>query len=117
MMFRPVVVGTAAFYRDITANDYYLPDRWEFRRAVKDLRKHRPRRVLDIGCGSGFFLDRARAALQDCQVWGYEFDAQLAEKGQKRGHMVCSGNLLAAAQAGQDQRPLAALTLFRVMEH
>jgi SAM-dependent methyltransferase len=116
-LFLPEAAGTAGFYRDITAGDYYVSDKWEFRRAIRDLRKLQPRRVLDIGCGSGFFLDDVRARLRGCEPWGYEFDPGLTEKAQARGHTVCSGDFPAAPLARNGAEPFDALTSFQVLEH
>jgi hypothetical protein len=61
-MFDPPVAGTPGFYAAIThvEEDYYVPDKWEFRRAIKDIRAHGARRVLDVGGGSAHFLDLLR---------------------------------------------------------
>ena len=53
--FEPVVAGTQTFYEAVTANEYYVADKWEFQQAIRDLRYEGAERVLDIGCGSGEF--------------------------------------------------------------
>jgi SAM-dependent methyltransferase len=116
-VFLPIVVGTAAFYRDITAAEYYVRDKWEFLRAERELRRRSPARVIDIGCGHGFFLDRVRAALPHAEAIGFEFDPRLAQPGIARGHTVWSGDLLTAFRERSGGQRFGAVTLFQVLEH
>jgi 2-polyprenyl-3-methyl-5-hydroxy-6-metoxy-1,4-benzoquinol methylase len=53
----PGVAGTGRFYAQLEEFDwYYLPHRWEHQEAVSELRTSR--RVLEIGCGEGAFLQQ-----------------------------------------------------------
>jgi SAM-dependent methyltransferase len=69
--------------------------------------------VLDVGCGSGFFLDQARAV--NCETWGLELNRAAAEKAQAKGHQIFSRllhELDRTATGGFDL-----ITLFQVLEH
>jgi ubiquinone/menaquinone biosynthesis C-methylase UbiE len=53
----------------------------------------RPFRVLDVGCGTGLFASRIRAALPRGQVWGVDLVSEMLVKGLPRwrhlaGHVV-----------------------------
>jgi 2-polyprenyl-3-methyl-5-hydroxy-6-metoxy-1,4-benzoquinol methylase len=54
----PPVVGDGAFYEWIvTAPNYYLGHRWEWGRVAETLLTDPNKKLLEIGCGSGNFLD------------------------------------------------------------
>ncbi|MFD2920050.1 class I SAM-dependent methyltransferase [Terrimonas rubra] len=52
------IFGDGKFYEDIENNiaEYYFKDRWEHKIALP--RIHAEERVLEVGCGSGYFLER-----------------------------------------------------------
>ena len=70
-------------------------------------------RLLDVGCGSGDFLDAARSTGL-WQVEGLEPNAAAAEAAAKTlGARVYPGDLLSADPAG----PFQAITMWHVLEH
>jgi 2-polyprenyl-3-methyl-5-hydroxy-6-metoxy-1,4-benzoquinol methylase len=115
--FLPAVVGSEAFYEALAQLDdgYYVGARWEFERAARDLRAAGARSVLDVGCGSGHFLDHARAALPGARIAGFEFNARLAARARARGHEVASGISLPEPEALGG--PFDTVCLFQVVEH
>jgi SAM-dependent methyltransferase len=57
-MFLPPLMGSGNFYADIMSNWKYEEEKWEFYRTLELLPKDNASyRILDFGCGSGFFLD------------------------------------------------------------
>ncbi len=69
-MFRGGSPGDGPFYERLHSRDeYYLEEKWEFGEAMRclaDLPKQA--RILEIGCGTGAFLDRCReAGFRECQ--------------------------------------------------
>jgi len=113
-MFLPSLPGNQGFYEDITAGEYYVEDKWEFRRALRDLARCRARAILDIGCGSGFFLDRLKSALTGVDAQGYEFNPKTAEATRAKGHVVHAGPFpdVIPSNPGFD-----AVCLIQVLEH
>lgn len=118
-MFQPGIVGSQAFYSEVATEEeqYYVRDRWEFLQAGRDLKRYGSSRVLDIGCGSGHFLDllRNRAPTVDCV--GYEFNHQAAQLVRSRGHAVCTGSFPEAVLAASGEEPFDAVCMFQVLEH
>jgi SAM-dependent methyltransferase len=59
--FEPSVAGTDLFYEELAEMGrswYYLADKWEYQVALADV--DGCSRILDVGCGRGFFLERCR---------------------------------------------------------
>lgn len=69
-IFLPVITGTEAFYEDVSREDYYLKDRWDFNTAIKMIRSAKAGSVFDIGCGRGAFLARVKRLLPDVDCYG-----------------------------------------------
>jgi ubiquinone/menaquinone biosynthesis C-methylase UbiE len=44
----------------------------------------RPARILDVGCGTGVFASRLRAALPNVEVYGVDLVAEMLQKGRER---------------------------------
>lgn len=110
-VFLPVVTGTDAFYAQISADQYYVADKWEFRRALTDLRAPDVRKVLDVGCGRGAFLQRVRAA-GAIEAVGVESNPSAREAARAAGHVV-HGTVAEA----ESSAPYDAVCMFQVIEH
>ena len=86
--YRPIVVGNADFYAAIGKVDYYTGSKWEFERSIELIRSQGARSVIDVGCGSGFFLDHLRNAMPSVKAMGIEINAAAADAARSRGHRV-----------------------------
>ena len=89
--FDPALAGNEAFYRELEHPDYFCPARAEFGRTVRFARERNLKRVLDVGCGSGYFLDLAKQA--GLETYGLEFNSQAAAKACAKGHKLFPGLL------------------------
>lgn len=115
--FNPVVTGSQAFYEAISATDYYNADKWEFGRAVDDLRRADARRILDVGCGSGLFLEHLRACIPGADLYGYDLNAELLTQLEERGFGVLPSDPALFAEALGGKPPFDAICLLQVLEH
>ncbi len=111
-VFLPICVGSNAFYDFIIERDYYFDERWDFRLALAAIGHHDSRSLLDIGCGTGGFLDQARRASPALETTGYDANGSLAAIIHARGHHYVSG-ALDAIEAGRFE----AITALQVLEH
>lgn len=118
-VFDPRFAGSSDFYECITTSDgsCYEADKWEFRQAVKDLRRYRCHRVLDIGCGSGYFLDLLRNRLPQVEAVGFEFNSEMANLVRSKGHNVFEGASAEVLLNTQEAQSLDAVCIFQLLEH
>jgi SAM-dependent methyltransferase len=118
-MFRPVRAGSPDFYKTITTKDgeCYTAEKWEFLQAIRDLKKHRSHRILDIGCGSGHFLDLLRDRLPSADYAGYELNSEMSELARSKGHKVYHGSFPEAVLAENKDGSFDAICMFQVLEH
>ena len=86
--YLPIVVGDSDFYAAIGMLDYYNEDKWEFSRSLQLIRDEDASSVIDVGCGSGHFLDQLRAALPSIKATGIEINELAAAQARSRGHHV-----------------------------
>jgi SAM-dependent methyltransferase len=112
--FDPKFGGNEAFYRELEHPNYYSPGRPEFARTVGFAVQRRLKRILDVGCGSGAFLDLAKAA--GLVTEGLELNTAAAEKARAKQHRIY-GCLLHELQPEQMDQPYDLITLFQVLEH
>lgn len=118
-VFEPVLAGTQEFYACVTTSDgsCYTADKWEFRQAIKDLRRHGCCRVLDIGSGSGYFLDLLRQSLPRVEPVGFEFNREMARLVGGKGHKIYGGESPVELLSEEGFVPFDAVCIFQVLEH
>jgi len=117
-MFLPPIVGSQEFYSSIAEKtEYYVARKWEFLQAIRDLRRHRIRRVLDVGCGSGYFLDLLQEGNLSIEYFGYEFNSEIASQARAKGHRVYEGKFPEAILQSIEHEPFDAVCIFQVLEH
>jgi ubiquinone/menaquinone biosynthesis C-methylase UbiE len=56
-------------------------------RRIRAVAGERPARILDVGCGTGRFASRLRAALPEVQVYAVDLVSEMLKKGQPRWRM------------------------------
>lgn len=113
--FEPPVTGSQEFYANITAKNYYVPEKWEFFEALRDLEGLHIQRVLDVGCGSGDFLNVLRTL--NIEGIGYEFGSEVAELARSRGFTVYSGDFPDVIVGDTGEGCFDAICIFQVLEH
>ena len=86
--YLPIVVGDSDFYAAIGKVEYYTEDKWEFSRSLQLIRNEGACSVIDVGCGSGLFLDQLRAAMPSIKATGLEINESAAAQARSRGHHV-----------------------------
>lgn len=108
-VFLPMTIGSDAFYTDISRDEYYLPDRWDFHVAIKALRSYKARSVLDVGCGRGAFLNLVTKQLPYVVCHGNDANPSIRDQLPSKVNLHIN---LSDAPIGLD-----AVTLFQVIEH
>lgn len=114
--FDPEFAGTDAFYADLQQqkSNYYPPSCPAFYRAVEFAREHELKTVLDVGCGTGAFLDLARGAGRETH--GLEFNSQAAEVARRNGHDVIPDSM-DSLHRRRPEFQCDLVTAFEVLEH
>jgi len=115
--FEPVVSGSAAFYECISAIDYYNEEKWEFGAALSQLQLAGAKRILDVGCGSGVFLDYLRRQMPSAELFGYDLNAELLDSLSSRGLNVLPGDLVQIKAGSVNVPPFDAICMLQVLEH
>jgi SAM-dependent methyltransferase len=112
--FDPSLDGNELFYQQLEHPEYYSPIRPEFTRALALAHRTRLKRILDVGCGSGAFLDMARGAGHE--VFGLELNTAAANKARFRNHRVFE-KLLHELDDAVTGGGFDLITFFQVLEH
>ncbi len=114
--FSPVLPGNSPFYEDLQRQirDYYPVTCPAFTRALAAARTHGLREVMDLGCGSGAFLDLAKA--EGLATHGLDLNVQAVAGCRERGHEVINQTAEDFA-ATRPERRFPLVTSFEVMEH
>lgn len=115
-IFYPQIIGTPDFYTEAyqltkkKAKDTftYSNDKWEFGEALKDL--HKENNILEIGCGPGYFLKRAKKRAS--QVFGTEYNKEAAKMAQKNDINIVSDKELLRSKGKFDT-----IFAFHILEH
>ncbi|TWU58854.1 Ubiquinone biosynthesis O-methyltransferase [Rubripirellula tenax] len=115
MMFDGCIPGDGRFYEQLSKRSYYyMADKWEFRESIDQLADEpKDSRILEIGCGSGAFLDACRDA-SFTNVQGVEFNEKAIRECREKGHSVRNIDLASLAEAGEQFDHIFA---FQVLEH
>jgi 2-polyprenyl-3-methyl-5-hydroxy-6-metoxy-1,4-benzoquinol methylase len=107
------LTGSAQLYSQLENIDwYYLPRKWEYEIALRDLQGRQ--RILEIGCGSGSFMALAKEEA-GLSVEGLELNTKAINDAVQRGLHV----RLATAKDAANQSPgwYDAVCSFQVLEH
>ena len=109
-MASPPIVWSAVTY----PRDQSYPIRWEFGRAAEDLGET-PVDVLELGCGTGHFLERAGA--RGHRAVGLDFSAPAVAQARVRGLTAFCGGVEDLQQHVGASRQFDAVALFHLIEH
>ena len=115
-IFLPQIIGTPRFYVEaynLTGSQReseftYSETKWDFDEALKDAAGCST--LLEVGCGPGHFLDRARRLVPS--VCGIEYNEPAAREAQSKGLRVFTDPAQAPLADGVD-----AVFCFHVLEH
>src|SRR5438067_7936274 len=112
LFFDGALAGNDAFYAELQKQlpEYYPLTCAGFTRALGFAKERGITNVLDVGCGTGAFLDLAKAA--GLRTAGLELNPQAAAVCEKKGHEV----FVCTAQQLKD-RTFDLVTAFEVLEH
>jgi SAM-dependent methyltransferase len=109
----PEAAGSEMLYQKLQKFDwFYMQDKWEFTRAIEDLKYSQ--KVLEIGSGPGFFLEQAIRDLTGIQMRGTELNQVAHEEARHKGLPV-EYRTLEEIAAGKDL--FDAVCSFQVLEH
>lgn len=108
------LAGNATFYKELQHEQYYTLDRPEFARTLAFAKAHNLQRVLDVGCGTGGFLDLAKKA--GLSTSGVELNQSAAEEARRKGHAIFDVSLDTVLST-RTEHGFDLVTLFQVLEH
>lgn len=113
--YRGCLPGDDAFYSQLSkAQGYYSQNKWEFQFATERVSKLDPQvSLLDIGCGSGYFLEKVRAKGYT-NIQGVEFNQNALSICSQKGLHVTSQTLKELIASGSRYDVICA---FQVLEH
>jgi SAM-dependent methyltransferase len=108
--------GNGSFYEELQRQlpQYYHSGSPEFARAIRFARENQLHDVLDVGCGTGAFLDLAENA--GLRTYGVELNPEAAASARLKGHVIYDELLETLIARGQHQR-FDFVTLWQVLEH
>lgn len=110
--FHPNFEGDNEFYQELQRDPYYyLPWKWEHEILFSKIRKND--KVLEFGCGQGFFLDKLKQSEINC--CGVEKNLATIKMCQAKNHNVFKN--LEFLEGAKDFRKFSVICSFQVMEH
>lgn len=109
--------GNENFYGWITSQaNYYKESRWEWKAAIDLIRSSSATTLMDVGCGSGIFLDRVSAVNKDVRLTGLDTLPASIEQVKSRGHAAICMTIEDYIESA-DSKKYDVLTSFHCLEH
>jgi SAM-dependent methyltransferase len=106
----PYVAGDTEFYNLAFPRASYPRDRWEYERSIRALNATSVGRVLEIGAGQGFFLDKLGADPRD--IVALEYNEKSCAILREKGYTALSGDVRDVELDAVDT-----VFMFQVLEH
>lgn len=107
------VAGSAMLYKALQKFDwFYMPDKWEFEEAIKDLAGCTS--LLEVGCGQGFFIEKALKQLTCRGIKGIEYSEEAVQTALKKQLNVEKATLKDLIERRES---FDAICSFQVLEH
>jgi SAM-dependent methyltransferase len=105
--------GRAELYEKLREFDwYYMAAKWEFAQALRDLGDRR--RILEVGSGTGLFVERAMKELTKSRVQGIELNERAVLLARQKDLPV---DLMSLGELIHRGETFDALCSFQVLEH
>jgi 2-polyprenyl-3-methyl-5-hydroxy-6-metoxy-1,4-benzoquinol methylase len=116
-IFLPQIIGSQNFYIEAynlkeTQKDSeftYIDEKWDFDEAIKDVKLCKS--IIELGCGNGNFLERAKAYVQ--KTYGIEYNDEAIKVARKKGIEILRSNSSINKLKGQFDGAFS----FHVLEH
>lgn len=105
------IPDTSLFYEKLLeSGQYKYPKyKWEYSKAIDVINENNSKRVLDIGCGYGYFLEKIQNITD--YTLGIEFNANALEKCKSKNLNVTNAKL------SEIKEKFDCICLFQVLEH
>lgn len=111
--FQPAIVGDESFYRQLAKRDWYhMENKWEFEQALSDIL--RSDSVLEIGCGTGNFLQKLKDRGVG-QIVGIDLNENALKEAKRKGLQVYAMTVQELAK--QENQSFDVVCSFQVLEH
>lgn len=112
--FEPLTLtGSGEFYEQLQQfHWYYVPEKWEYSIAIKDLTNCQS--ILEVGCGEGAFIEQLQK-YHDADIQGVELNPNAVKIAQKKQLPVIQQDIKEIAQEKVEH--FDAICAFQVLEH
>lgn len=116
MYFNPPFFGDTKFYERLSRNAWYYESRkWEYDEAAEIILKHKPASLLEIGCGSGAFLEKITSVVPN--VEGIDINDEALKVCRGKGLNVTRCDISSSDVCKLTGKKYEMVVLFEVIEH
>lgn len=105
--------GSERLYQDLNNFDwFYIEEKWEFEEAIKDLLGCK--KILEVGCGPGYFLGKATKKLKGSIIKGIELSETTLKRASKKNLSIERVDI---SEIVSRKEFFDAVCAFQVLEH